>query len=337
MKGGKMPSFSDDEMPESEPNYCWCDCHSNPESYPIFEVDLISVESSTVTIAISKFKKDRNQFGGSFEFNFNGISWSFQSTISLRPRPECQKSFRRIYSALILYLRNNGKVDGESSPIETFIVLQLNLEFDNAETYISSYKNIMRLNSWEVLDEVDLSEIETDEPSNLILQFKVMKAFPLISSLTNCFYPPECSSLFPLLNEEEFSDFCFSFEGSSNVLWVNSQILSGNEDFFELLFGDDWRNSNKKSKDFYCLKAWSKAALYTCILHIYTGWLPGTNIGTVVLAKLKLDKNIFHFDLEMLFELYTLSKKLKLTLLAYLILDKIEDSLQEELSGFSLC
>ncbi|KAJ1496652.1 hypothetical protein HMI56_006081 [Coelomomyces lativittatus] len=88
---------------------------------------------------------------------------------------------------------------------------------------------------------------------------------------------------------------------------------------------------------------WSDTIFLCCILHLYTGWLPGSPICEEVFEKLNVNRSILKLDTTDLSELYEVAKMLELHTLAYFSLDQLrkiaekqQDSLRNHLLKMSL-
>ncbi|KAJ1504390.1 hypothetical protein HMI54_014652 [Coelomomyces lativittatus] len=173
--------------------------------------------------------------------------------------------------------------------------------------------------------------------------FKFIRLFTDTSCIAFTLSPPLKSPFFKLLNNKSISDCCMVLSTTKKPIWVNKDIISSECPYFQQSIKKEWPKEKQEDGKFLTFKFpnFSDAVIIAVTLHLYTGWLPGTEYGISndVLRKLNIcldEMNLEFEDIKSLGELAALAKKLDLHALAYFSVLNIERLLGEELENLSM-
>ncbi|KAJ1504765.1 hypothetical protein HMI54_009815 [Coelomomyces lativittatus] len=172
--------------------------------------------------------------------------------------------------------------------------------------------------SWDIGEFKTFSRISSSQ-FQIRLTFEFMYPFNLDSCLVFSFSTPSKTPLFRYLNNKEASDCCFQLNMENQELWVRKDIITFECPFFEKMLLGEW---SKKLEDKINVP-WSDKVLLSCILHLYTGWLPGSPICEEVFKKLNLNGSALKLDVVDLSELHVVAKMLELHTLSYFSLAQL--------------
>ncbi|KAJ1512185.1 hypothetical protein HMI55_006326 [Coelomomyces lativittatus] len=174
--------------------------------------------------------------------------------------------------------------------------------------------------SWDLGEYKTFSSWLNTSQITLRLTFEFMYPFNLNSSLVFSFTEPSKTPFFRYLNNKEASDCCFQLKNNQE-LWVRKDIITFECSYFQkLLLGDRAINFNDK-----IASPWGDKLFICCILHLYTGWLPGSPICNEVFERLNLTRSSLKLDSAFLSELYELAKNIELQSLAYFSLKQVQN------------
>ncbi|KAJ1502332.1 hypothetical protein HMI56_002753 [Coelomomyces lativittatus] len=181
--------------------------------------------------------------------------------------------------------------------------------------------------SWE-LDEIKLplSHNSLINTLNLRLTFEFMYPFNLDSCLVVSFSYPSKAPLFRYFNKKDTSDICFQLKTTKQEIWVRKDIITFECPFFEKMLLGEW-SKNLEDK---INAPWSDKVFLSCVLHLYTGWLPGSPICKAVFEKLNLNKCDLELKLEDAVELYEVAKMLELYALAHFSLKQLHTLAEQQ-------
>ncbi|KAJ1500222.1 hypothetical protein HMI54_011001 [Coelomomyces lativittatus] len=180
--------------------------------------------------------------------------------------------------------------------------------------------------SWDLGEYNTFSWIRASK-TNLRLTFKYTFPFDLDSCLAHSFTSPSKTPFFRYLNNKEASDICFQLKTNKQELWVRKDIITFECPFFQKTVLGDWEN---KLEGKLISPPCSDKIFLICILHLYTGWLPGSSICPEVFQRLKVDKSELKLDTANLSELYEVAKLLELPSLAYFTLKQLEEMAKQQ-------
>ncbi|KAJ1501232.1 hypothetical protein HMI56_003362 [Coelomomyces lativittatus] len=172
--------------------------------------------------------------------------------------------------------------------------------------------------SWELGEYKPFSVISLSK-FEIHLTFEFIYPFNLDSCLVFSFSTPSKTPLFRYLNNKDASDCCFQLNMENQELWVRKDIITFECPFFEKMLLGEW---SKKLED-KINAPWSDKVFLCCILHLYTGWLPGSPICEEVFKKLNLNGSALKLDTTDLSELYEVAKMIELHTLAYFSLEQL--------------
>ncbi|KAJ1515374.1 hypothetical protein HMI56_005338 [Coelomomyces lativittatus] len=185
-------------------------------------------------------------------------------------------------------------------------------------------------NSWE-LDKFELPP--SSYYINMCLIFNFIHPFNLDSSLVFSFTSPSKTPLFRYLNNKGTSDCCFQLKANKQDLWVRKDIITFECPFFEKMLLGEWSNNLEDKIN----APWSDKLFLSCILHLYTGWLPGSTINDEVLEKLKMNKDDLKLGMEDALELYEIAKMIELYPLAHFSLKHLNTLVEQEQASLMDC
>ncbi|KAJ1502331.1 hypothetical protein HMI56_002752 [Coelomomyces lativittatus] len=179
---------------------------------------------------------------------------------------------------------------------------------------------------------VDLGEFEflLRNYFTFVLKFNFIYPFNFNSCLVFSFTPPSKTPFFRYLNNKEASDCCFQLITTKQELWVRKDIITFECSFFEKMLLGGW---SRKLED-KINAPWSDKVFLGCILHLYTGWLPGTPICEEVFEKLNINSSTLNLDATDLSELYEVAKMLELRALSYFTLSHVIEIAEKEQASF---
>ncbi|KAJ1502107.1 hypothetical protein HMI54_009342 [Coelomomyces lativittatus] len=179
---------------------------------------------------------------------------------------------------------------------------------------------------------VDLGEFEFRLRNYIpfVFKFNFIHPFNLDSSLVFSFTSLSKTPLFRYLNNKETSDCCFQLKANKQDLWVRKDIITFECPFFEKMLLGEWSNNLEDKIN----APWSDEVFLSCVLHLYTGWLPGTPICEEVFEKLNINRSTFKLDATDLLELYEIAKILELRALSYFTLRYVIEIVEKEQASF---
>ncbi|KAJ1509006.1 hypothetical protein HMI54_014651 [Coelomomyces lativittatus] len=218
-------------------------------------------------------------------------------------------------------LKNTNDFPFEGVLVVIELIIFIAEIFEKKDTIIK--KIFFPGSSWS-LGSYSLSEITS---LNFNLKFVLIKEFDFTSNLLYCFSPPSKTPLIRFLNKKVHSNGCFQLKKNDQKIWVNKNILSSQSIFFAKMLQEEWPNVNtndKNANELIDLSNWSDKVIISCVLHLYTGWLPGTVICEEVYTQFNIKASDLEFNLHTLGELAETANMIELNVLEIFSLMEIK-------------